>query len=175
VDLTPPTSSAIPPRNLWQRIVRDPIVKQLTQGITPEKLGLTVAVGSACALFPILGTTTVLCLLVAIALKLNQPIIQLLNQALWPVHLWTIYVCVRLGEMIYRVPHVSFSPRHMKELLWNSPGQFFHQFGSTILCAVTAWLVLAPFFIVIVYYVLLPLLRGIARVRAQAAKPDTLP
>lgn len=157
---------------MWQRWVRDPIVKQLTQGITPEKLALTIAIGSACALFPILGATTLLCLLVAIVLKLNQPIIQLLNQALWPVHLYTIYLCVRFGEWIYRVPHVSFAPHHMKELLWNSPRLFFHEFGATILCAVTAWVVLAPLYTVIVYYVSLPILRGIVRVRseAQAAK-----
>jgi uncharacterized protein (DUF2062 family) len=171
VDLSPPTGTIVPPRNLWQRWVRDPLVKQLTQGITPEKLALTIAVGSACALFPILGSTTLLCLVVAIVLKLNQPIIQLLNQALWPVHIWTIYLCVRLGESIYRLPHVSFAPRHMKELLWNSPGKFFHEFGATIVCAVTAWAVLAPVFMLIVYYGSLPLLRGIARVRAQAVKP----
>ena len=42
--MTPPPADATTRRTLWQRRVRDPIVAQLTQGITPEKIALTIAV-----------------------------------------------------------------------------------------------------------------------------------
>lgn len=178
------STDPIPPapnRTFWQRRVRDPVVLQLTQGITPEKIALTVAVGSALALFPILGTTTLLCFLVGLALKLNQPIIQLINQAFWPVHVPAIYACVRFGERIFGARHVRFSIFHMKELLWNEPARFFHDFGTIALHAVVAWAVLAPFGIAAIYYLALPIMRSITRIKAEtaakasAAKPPEHP
>lgn len=156
-------------RTFWQRRVRDPIVLQLTQGITPEKIALTVAVGSALALFPILGTTTLLCFLVALALRLNQPIIQLINQALWPVHVPAIFLCVHVGERIFGVRHAHFSIREMNHLLWNEPARFFHDFGAIGLHASVAWALIAPFYIAAVYYLSLPIMRGITRLKAEAA------
>ena len=77
----PPAGPADPPRNrrFWQRWLVDPVARQLTQGVTPQKVALSLAVGSALALFPILGTTTALCLVAGVALGLNQPIIQGVN------------------------------------------------------------------------------------------------
>lgn len=165
--MTPP--AADPKRTLWQRRVRDPIVAQLTQGITPEKIALTIAVGSACALFPILGTTTILCFVVALVLRLNQPIVQLINQALWPLHVPVIYLCVRLGEHVFAVPHVPFHIRHMQSMLWHQPGLFFEEFGTTAVHAIVAWILLAPFYILLVYALSLPLTRSIYRLKHEAA------
>jgi uncharacterized protein (DUF2062 family) len=161
----PPT----PARSFWQRRVRDPIVAQLTQGITPEKIALTLAVGSAVALFPILGTTTLLCFVVAFVLKLNQPITQLINQACWPIHVPAIYLCVRVGEKIFGVHAVRFSIRQMNHLFWNEPARFLHDFGATALHAVVAWAVIAPVYVTTVYYCSLPIMRGVTRIRAEAA------
>ena len=170
---SPPSTAK---RTFWQRRVRDPLVAQLTQGITPEKISLTIAVGSACALFPILGTTTFLCFLVALALRLNQPIIQLINQALWPVHVPVIVLCVHLGEILFRVPRQRGFVREMLAF-WNQPftsfwshlGDFFQRFGPTAWHAIIAWAILAPFYIGAVYYIALPLMRSVARIKAEAA------
>lgn len=162
-------AEALPNRTLWQRRVRDPIVAQLTQGITPEKIAVTVAVGSAFALFPILGTTTILCFLVAIVLRLNQPIVQLINQALWPVHVPVIYLCLRLGNRLFGVEHVPFHLRHMQEMLWHQPALFFRHFGAAALHAVVAWALLAPVYIGVVYAVSLPITRSIYRLKQEAA------
>lgn len=171
VPLRPPSTPPPPPpaRSVWQRRVRDPIVAQLTQGITPKKIALTIAVGSAVALFPILGTTTLLCFLVAIALRLNQPITQLINQALWPAHLPAIYLCMNLGGRLFGVSYVDLNFRHMGELLWDSPAHFLQEFGVAGLHAIAGWCLLAPFYIAAVYYVTLPLTRGITRAKTQAA------
>ena len=161
--------TATVPRTFWQRRVRDPIIAQLTQGMTPEKIAETLAIGSCIALFPILGTTTLLCFLVGIVLRLNQPIIQLINQALWPVHISAIYLCVRLGETLFGAPHMRFSIRYMNSLFWDDRTMFLHRFGMTALYAIVAWALLAPFYIATVYYVTLPLTREVARLRAEAA------
>ena len=169
----PARSDPLTSRNFWQRRVRDPIIAQLTQGITPEKIALTLAVGSAFALFPVIGTTTLLCFLVAIALRLNQPLVQLINQALWPAHLPAIFGCIRLGESLFGAPHVHFSIRYMREHLWTDPGLFFHQFGLSVLYAVVAWAVVAPFFITAVYYIALPITREITYLKHKAEGAGT--
>ena len=63
--------------SFWRRRVRDPIMAQLKQGTTPEKIALTIGLGVALGVFPILGSTTALCLAAAALLKLNQPVIQI--------------------------------------------------------------------------------------------------
>jgi len=55
-------------RTFWQRRLLDPVLHQLTQGITPEKIALTFAVGSSIAMLPLLGTTTLICLIVMAAI-----------------------------------------------------------------------------------------------------------
>ncbi|RFC50769.1 MAG: hypothetical protein DUW69_000466 [Verrucomicrobia bacterium] len=168
----PPLPPA-PRRNFWQRRVRDPIVAQLTQGITPEKIALTVAVGSAFALFPVLGTTTLICFLIAWALRLNQPIVQLINQALWPVHFPAIFGCIWIGETIFGAPHVHIGIRYlrkMSETVWNDPSLFFHHFGLTVMYAVVAWAIITPFYIAAVYYILLPITREITYLKHKAEK-----
>src|SRR6185436_5374216 len=116
-----------------QRRVLDPIVAQLTQGITPEKIALTIAVGSALALYPMLGVTTIFCFLAGILLRLNQPIIQVVNYLCFPVHLTTIYYCWLWGDRLFGTPHprmpVRATAEKMWRLLWDDPGQLIHQFG----------------------------------------------
>jgi uncharacterized protein (DUF2062 family) len=166
---SPAAAPTTPARNFWQRRVRDPIVAQLTQGITPEKIALTVAIGSGVALFPILGTTTLLCFLVALALRLNQPIIQLINQALWPVQIPMVFVCVKLGEHILGADHVPISLSEMQQLFWHHPAEFLQKFGATAGHAIVGWAVAAPFYIGAVYFITLPIMRTVTRLRAEAS------
>ena len=164
-----------PARTFWQRRVRDPLVAQLTQGITPEKLALTVAIGSACALFPVIGTTTLLCFLVGLALRLNQPIIQLINQAFWPIHVPVIFLCLRVGEHLFGLPKLKLSVHMMRELLWSDPSGFFHRFGTAVLCAVVGWAVLAPVYCLAVYWIARPIMRGVVRVKDEAIAKKARP
>jgi hypothetical protein len=92
------------PHPFWRRRIVDPVVAQLTQGLTPHKIALTVAIGSSIALFPILGTTTIICLLVGIVMKLNQPIIQAVNYACTPIHFPFIFFSFRWGNRWFGNP-----------------------------------------------------------------------
>lgn len=169
---SPAANPAAPRRTLWQRRVLDPVVAQITQGITPEKIALTIAVGSVLANFPIIGTTSILCFLVGVALKLNQPIIQMVNYICYPLHFWMIYTFVRAGEWLFNAPRHPFRLKDMAQAFWESPGKFLHQFGMTGFHAVVVWAIVAPFWVAIVYYISLPILREIVRVRHAAAAKE---
>jgi uncharacterized protein (DUF2062 family) len=163
VSETPSSGAAAPSRTPWQRHVIDPIAIQLTQGITPEKIALTLAVGSALALFPILGTTTLLCLLAGILLRLNQPIIQIVNALCTPIHLPVIFFMVRIGSWMFNVQSTHLGIRMMNHMLWEDPRDFLERFGITALHAIAAWALIAPFWMVIIYIFALPVLREALR------------
>ena len=59
----------------YRRLVR-PILRLLRQGVTPEKIALSLALGAVLGVFPVLGSTTALCTLAAITLRLNLPAIS---------------------------------------------------------------------------------------------------
>jgi len=58
-----------------------------TEGLSPNKIALIVAVGLVLGAFPVYGCPTILCGLAAVALRLNLPAIQLVNQMATPVQI----------------------------------------------------------------------------------------
>lgn len=51
------------------------LVKALSQGMTPRTLAVTCSLGVVLGIFPLFGTTTLICLGVAILFRLNIPIL----------------------------------------------------------------------------------------------------
>ncbi|MFI4868351.1 MAG: DUF2062 domain-containing protein [Steroidobacterales bacterium] len=153
----------------WRQRVLELVLAQLRQGITAEKIALTVAIGLMLGLFPIFGSTTALCVLVGLWLKLNQPIMQLANWLAWPLQIPGIYLFVRVGEWLTRSPPVHFSIAGLVQQFRASPLQFLQQFGMTGLRGVLGWLLIAPAVAAAVYVTLLPPLRRLARLRGAGA------
>jgi uncharacterized protein (DUF2062 family) len=162
-DAPPAELTAPPRRKFWQRWIVDPVARQLTQGVTPQKISLSIAVGSALALFPILGTTTTLCILAGIVLGLNQPIIQGVNALCTLIYFPLLLAFVRLGDTVLRSPPSSLNIALMISTFTHHPGQFFQQFGVTALHAILGWAVVAPFWTAAVYLALIPPLRAAGR------------
>ena len=156
-----PTTRVRPLR--WQRHIRDPIFAQLRQGITPEKIALTLAVGLALAVFPLLGSTTLLCFLAGWWLRLNQPVIQLVNWLAYPLQLLCLPGFVRFGEFLAQARRVPFSVPQLMAEFRASPGKFLQDFGLTGLHGIVGWLVVAPALGVLLYFGLLPVLRRAQR------------
>jgi uncharacterized protein (DUF2062 family) len=158
------SNDAVPPkRAFWQRWFLDPVRKQLTQGVSPGKIALSIAVGSALAFFPILGTTTTLCLLAGVLLGLNQPILQAINALCVIAYFPLLIAFVRLGEHLSGAGAASLNIPVMYALAYHHPGEFLRQFGMTALHAMLGWAVVAPFWVVAVYYGSRPPLEAAAR------------
>lgn len=149
--------------SFWHRRVRGPLVALFTQGVTPDKIALTFAVGSACSLFPFLGFTSLLNLGAGLWLRLNQPLLQTLNQVLGPLQLLLILAYVRLGEWLWRAQGDRFTLGEMIQVFRDaSLGEFLRRFGWAGIHAFTAWAVTSPLLIVLVYRLLRPALRRLA-------------
>ena len=150
--------------------MRDPLIALFTQGLTPDKVAFTLSVGTTCSLFPILGLTSLLNLGVGLWLRLNQPLLQALNQLLGPIHLVMIVVYVRVGEWMWHAHDERFTIREMVRLFHEeSVGDFLHRFGWVGIHAFTAWALTAPLLVTGLYYAMRPVLRRIA---ARSVNPS---
>ena len=156
-------------KKFWQERVVAVIVAQFTQGFTPQKIALTIALGLNVGVFPILGSTTLLCALTAFCLKLNQPVIQLVNWLAYPLQFMLLLGFVRIGEWLLRAPPVPFSIPELLHKFKESPGKFMHEFGMTGMHGIVAWLLIAPFVAALIYFLLLPPLKKLAKIKNQNA------
>ena len=157
-EIQPPPSASF-----WKRRIVTPIVGQLRQGITPEKIALTLALGAVLSIFPILGATTILCTLAAFALGLNQPIIQLTNYLAYPAQLALLIPFYRAGETLFGKQHVPLSIQFLLESFRAEPAHFLREFGIIGLQGIAVWALVAPLLAAILYCTFRPPLRALAR------------
>ena len=91
-------------RRLWE-----PLLALLKTGLSPRGLAWSVAGGLALGVFPMLGTTTLLCVGAALAFRLNQPAMQVVNYLAYPLQLALLIPFIRLGERLFGVAAMPLS------------------------------------------------------------------
>ena len=146
-----------------RRRLTDYLLALLEQGTSPESLALSLAVGTCLGLFPILGATTFLCLLVGGVFRLNHAALQIANYAVMPLQHVLILAFVRLGEWLTGAAAMPVNPLELASLARADPSGFLARFGLTALRGVLGWAVVAPFLGPTLHALLLPLVRGLAR------------
>jgi hypothetical protein len=142
----------------------DGIIGLLKQGTSPSDLALTLAIGVVIGLFPVIGTTTALCTLAALAMRLNLVAIQAANYLVFPLYFATLPLFIRYGARIFGVTPPPFSVRAMSDAFRASWIGAVRSMASALARAVVAWIVAAPVLVAILYVAFLPAVRW-----AQAA------
>jgi uncharacterized protein (DUF2062 family) len=135
----------------------------LRQGVTPEKMAMSLALGVALGVFPVLGTTTALCALAALILRLNLPAIQIVNYFVYPLQIALLIPFFRMGEKLFSAPRLPLS---IAQILAMAQANFWGatQFlWTTIWHSIVAWCLIAPIFVAVAYVILVPLLRRVVR------------
>jgi uncharacterized protein (DUF2062 family) len=134
-----------------ERRFAGPILELLKQGATPEKLALSIALGAVIGVFPALGTTTTICALLALALGLNLPAVQLANYAVYPAQIALLLPFFRLGEKLFGAEHVPLSAEQVRAMVHANPGTTLRLLWSTLWHAMVAWSLVAPLFAAALY------------------------
>jgi hypothetical protein len=142
----------------WRRWLLKPVLAQLTQGISADRLAWTIALGIVFGVFPIMGSTTLVCLLMGYLFRLNQPVLHVFKTAVYPLHLALILVFIHLGERLFGVPPLSFSIPELVGKFKADPLQFARDFGMAALHGVVAWAVIAPVAAMLIKVSVLPML-----------------
>ena len=146
----------------WRRWLIAPIKAQLMQGMTVERVSWTIALGVVLGVFPIMGSTTLVCLLAGWVLNLNQALLHVFKTAVYPLHLALILVFIRLGERIYGAPLIAFSIPQLLARFKQDPLQFARDFGMAAWHGVSAWLLIAPLAALLIKMAVIPVVSRLA-------------
>ena len=147
-----------------------PILDLLRQGITPEKIALSIALGITLGVTPVIGSTTILCFLVAALFGLNLPAIQLVNCIVYPLQFALLIPFIRMGAWIFAEQPARISVPQILSLIradvWSAIGKLW----TATMHALVAWLVLGSLASLVIYLLLAPALRRLSSaVRAEAS------
>jgi len=156
----------------FRRRIAQPIAELLRQGVTPEKMALSLALGVALGVFPVLGTTTALCALVAFVWRLNLPAVQIVNYFVYPFQIVLILPFFRAGEKLFGAPHLPLSLSQIVATVQVSFWGATRLLWTTIWHAAVAWCLVAPLFVALAYVVLVPVLRRVTMAKAKARATD---
>src|ERR1700720_1504517 len=148
--------------NFLQRRVIKPLVKLLRQGVTPEKLALSLALSAALAVIPAFGWSVWLCGLAGLAFGLNLPAMQAVNYFLYPAQVALLLPFFRLGEKLFRAPHLPLSISQIVSMAHADFWGAIKFLWNTTWHAVVVWALLAPFAVAVIYLCLMPIFRRVA-------------
>jgi uncharacterized protein (DUF2062 family) len=147
----------------WRRKIVNPLVDLLRQGVTPEKIALSIALGITLGITPVIGSTSILCLLAAILLGLNAPAIQLVNYLVYPLQIAMVVPFLRMGQWIFAAPPVTVSAGRIFQLIRADVWGAIATLWTATLHALVAWLALTGLAAPILYLALAPALRRLGR------------
>ena len=142
----------------WRRWIVRPVIGQLSAGGSPDRLGWTIAAGMVLGIFPIMGSTTLLCLAAGWLLGMNQPVLQVFRAVVYPLHLALILVFIRMGERLHGADLIAFSIPQLVGRFKDDPLLFAADFGLAAWHGITAWLLVAPLLGILIKLAVTPLL-----------------
>jgi uncharacterized protein (DUF2062 family) len=142
----------------WHRKVVRPILEFLRQGLTPQKLSFTIALGITLGVTPVLGSTMLLCTLAAIAFRLNLPAIQLVNWLVYPLQVALLIPFYRIGGWMFRTPPSELSVVHIVALIRTNLFHAIATLWTVTIHALAAWLLIGSIATLLLYLLLVPVL-----------------
>ena len=146
----------------------------LLEGISPQRLALTLALGFVLGCIPLVGVPTGLCVVLAMVFRLNLPAIQAANYAAMPFQLALIVPFARLGGKLAPATHAALDLSTLAQspvrMLMHSSGSMATQLGVMAGQALLAWLLLAIPVVGLLTLTLTGVLRRVPAVAAARAR-----
>ena len=149
-------------QGFFDRRMLAPVRALLLQGITPEKIALSLSFGIALGVFPVLGSTTILCAAAAFFFRLNLPSIQLDNYLVYPLQIFFLLPFIRIGEKLVRATPLQLSVAQMLAMARANLPHAIATLWRAALHGIFAWLLLAPPAILLLNFLLSRALRHVA-------------
>lgn len=144
---------------LIRRRLYDPLLQLLRYGATPEKLAWSLAVGLVIGVNPLLGSTTVLALAAASALRLNLVASQVGNHLVYPLELLLFPLFIRLGNLLFRTPGLPLSFKAIAESVKRHPWETTKLLWRWEWHAMVVWAAFATVAVPLLQWLLCPVLQ----------------
>jgi uncharacterized protein (DUF2062 family) len=113
---------------------------------------MTCAMGVVIGIFPVFGTTTILCFAIGIAFRLNIPVIQLVNYLVTPLQLLFIIPFVKVGTILFRLNPFPYTIDQLTQLYRDDFFFLLKETGLAIALGIGVWATFSvPLFFVLYY------------------------
>ena len=138
----------------------------LKQGITPEKLALSVALGFIIGIIPFMGVSTAMCALMAIMFDLNVVSIQIINYVAYPLQILLYIPFIKAGEILLGSSASELTISVIRDLFNEGFLSAVNVLWYANLQGILVWLIITAPVTIMLYYLLLVIFRRFADKKA---------
>ena len=135
----------------YQKFVNH-LLSFLQQGISPEKLALGLAFGVTLGIIPLMGATTLLCFLAALAFRLNIPFVQLVHYVISPLQIILYIPFLRWGTDIFSKQHFHYTFEQIRHMIANNLWDAIRTLFYMNMYGLLLWLLIAPSLFALSYF-----------------------
>ena len=146
-------------RNYVAKHLFQPLLVILKTGATPDKLAHAIALGAIMGIFPLFGTTTITCILLASLFRLNHVAVQLVNYAMYPIQVLLIFPLYRFGMFLTGSMISTDRLEQILEQLLEKPWNTIIAVGDILWAGVIGWSTIAVPTYLVVFSMALKFLR----------------
>ena len=141
----------------------------LKEGMSLRKIALCISLGFVLGIFPVLGATTLLCTVAALALRLNLPAIQLVNYMVYPLQIIMLAPFYGAGTWLFKQQRLPLINTDLISLLQNDFWGNMANLWDLTLYAILTWLVISPLLIMMLYNASKPVIRAMSAHRRSSS------
>jgi uncharacterized protein (DUF2062 family) len=135
-----------------KKYILNVLSEALHKGTTPRQLALTCALGIVISIFPFVGVTTWICLGLALALRLNIAIIQLVNYLFFPLQLLLMLPFINMGTFLFSLNPFPYTQEQLLNLFKTDFWRLASEAGISVGSGIAVWgLVAIPLFFLVFY------------------------
>lgn len=136
-----------------------PILKAIKQGISVERLAVSLTLGITIGLIPFYGITTILVGAIAVSLRLNFIAMQVAHYIVHPLQLALLIPFFKLGTILMKSSDVSFTVHQYIHLFKTDFWGAMQELWRLNLSAVGIWLIVAIPLSIALYFTLIYVIR----------------
>jgi uncharacterized protein (DUF2062 family) len=136
-----------------------PILALLRIGASPEKLAWSIAAGLLIGINPILGSTSILCLAIALIFRLNVAASQIGNHLVYPLELLLVIPFIRMASRVFHTAPMPLSASRLLSEAREHPLALTRQLWLWEWHAFLVWIILAAVATPLFAFALTPVLR----------------
>ncbi len=162
-----PVSNSSPPQpydsdshpSFFQRRVVTPVIDLLRVGCSPRKLAWSLATGFVVGINPLLGSTTVVALVVAWALRLNLIASQIANHIVYPFQILLFLFFIKIGDKLFHTGRLPLEGHALFHAARHHPWSTTRELWTWEWHALIVWAVFSAIAVPTLVAILTPMLK----------------
>jgi uncharacterized protein (DUF2062 family) len=158
---------------LYRRVAL-PFFAMLRMGASPRSLAWSISLGVVIGINPLLGSTTLLCLGIALLFQMNLAASQLANHLMYPLEVLLVVPFLRLGACVFHTPPIPLSPRTLFDQARAHPIALMQDLWVWEWHALVLWAALSAVLLPSIAAALTPVLRRVLQ-RVEAHQYPLVP